>query len=267
MRIVALLAVRNEELYMSRCLEHLYQQGVETCVIDNDSTDKTIAIAQKYMGRGVFRIEKKEYPGFYDWAGLLQMKQKLAREIDADWFIHHDADEIREASAPYKTLRNGIEFVDREGYNAINFDEFVFVPVSDNESFEGKDFVEAMRYYYFFEPGQLRRVNAWKNVGQPVDLIASAGHAVRFEGRKVFPVNFVLRHYIALSREHAIRKYGKERIYSVSEIKERGWHALRAGFMPSRLQLPARGQLKCVDDRVWDKSEPWKAHTFFGQPA
>ena len=31
MRIVALLAVRNEEHYLERCLMYLYDQGIETC--------------------------------------------------------------------------------------------------------------------------------------------------------------------------------------------------------------------------------------------
>ena len=97
LRIVALLTVRNEALYLARCLEHLYQQGVESCVIDNESTDDTLAIAQSFLDRGVFRIESQAYNGFFDLTALLKMKERLSQEIDADWFIHHDADEIREA--------------------------------------------------------------------------------------------------------------------------------------------------------------------------
>jgi glycosyltransferase involved in cell wall biosynthesis len=266
MRIVALLAVRNEALYIGRCLEHLYQQGIETCVIDNESTDATLAIAEKFLGRGVFRIEKQEYPGFFDLAGQLNLKQSLAGEIAADWLIHHDADEIREAPAPYRSLRHGIESAENEGYNAVNFDEFVFLPTTDHESFEKMDYVAMMNYYYFFEPWRKRRINAWKNAGRKIDLIASGGHGVNFEGRKIFPVNFVLRHYIALSREHLIRKYASERVYSEAEIKERGWHAQRASFAPDRFRLPGRDRLKRVQKGDWDKSEPWKRHPFFERP-
>ena len=159
MRIVALLAVRNEELYMERCLEHLYSQGIETCVIDNDSTDRTRQIAEQFLGRGVFGIETHTYPGYYDWVGLLRTKERLASEIDADWFIHHDADEIREAPAPYRTLREGIEAVETEGYNAINFDEFTFLPKSSAERYEGRDYVKGMRHYFFFQPKPLHRIN------------------------------------------------------------------------------------------------------------
>jgi len=41
---------------------------------------------------------------------------------DGDWYIHHDADEFREAPAPWSTLKEAIQAVDAEGYNAIDFD-------------------------------------------------------------------------------------------------------------------------------------------------
>ena len=48
MKVVALLAVRNEEYYMEKCLTYLYEQGIETCLIDNESTDRTLEIAQDF---------------------------------------------------------------------------------------------------------------------------------------------------------------------------------------------------------------------------
>src|SRR4029077_14897095 len=148
MRIVALLAVRNEELYLERCLEHHFRQEIETCVIDNGSTDRTTEIARSFLDRGVIRIEQLPFSGVFELETQLRCKERLAAEIGADWFIHCDADEIRQAPKPYATLREGIEAVDRQGYNAIDFDEFVFLPTADYESFEGCDYIEAMRYYY-----------------------------------------------------------------------------------------------------------------------
>jgi glycosyltransferase involved in cell wall biosynthesis len=261
MRIVALIAVRNEALYLERCLAHLYVQGVETCLIDNESTDDTVAIAEQFLQRGVFRIETYAYPGFFDFSGLLRRKAVLASEINADWFIYHDADEIREPPVPYKNLREAIIAVDRQGYTAINFDEFVFVPTSDSDSFEGTDYTKTMRHYYFFEPVPVRQVKAWKNTGQSVELLSSGGHRVSFDGRRIYPVNFIMRHYIVLSRAHAIQKYGSERMYSPHEVKN-GWHRERARFDPARLYFTPASSLKCVDDGPWDKSDPWVEHKF-----
>ena len=262
-RIVALLAIRNESLYLVRCLKHLHEQGIETCVIDNESSDNSREIAEQFLGRGVFRIETLPFSGFYDWTGLLAHKEQLSKEIDADWFIHVDADEIREAPAPFKSLYEGILKADQEGYNAVNFDEFVFLPTSDDESFEGTDYVENMRYYYFFEPGPLRRVNAWKNTGQAVDLVSSGGHSANFDGRKIYPDNFILRHYIVLSRAQAIAKYGSERIYSREEVEQRGWHRARANANIEAIRFPSPGELHHAGDGRWNKSRPWKQHPFF----
>lgn len=267
MRIVALLALRNEALYLGRCLEHLAGQGIETCVIDNGSTDASRAIAESYRGRGVMEIVDYPYPGYYDWAGLLRMKEDLASTIRADWFIHHDADEIHEAPRPWSTLAEGFAAVDREGYNAVNFDEFVFFPTRDEDDFEGKDYVAAMQHYYFFEPRTWHRVKAWKNAGVRVDLVTEGGHRVGFTDQRIAPTPFILRHYIALSPGHFLRKYRQERFYSKHEVEERGWHGWRAGLEPQRFRLPDASEMKTVRDGFWDRSDPARAHRFLASGA
>ncbi len=234
--VVALITVRNEELYLDRCIRHLVSQGVYVCIIDNDSTDNTKAIAESFLGKGVIRVERFPYPGHFDWSGILKKKEKLAQEITADWFIHYDADEIREAPKPYKTLLEGIQEADRQGYNAINFDEFVFLPTDDYESYEATDYVKEMQYYYFFEPKPLHRLNAWKSGDFKVDLHSSGGHRVEFEELKIFPFPFILRHYIGLSKKHLIDKY-VSRPYSPEEVDKLGWHRKRASFSPEKLVL------------------------------
>ena len=263
LRIVALLTVRNEALYLARCLRHLHEQGIETCVIDNESTDDSRKIAEQFIGHGVIRIETQPFEGYFDLVGQLSLKEKLCKEIEADWFIHHDADEIREAPLPFKTLYEGILKADQEGYNAINFDEFVFLPTADDESFEEADYVETMRYYYFFEPVKLRRVNAWKKTDQTFDLVSSGGHIANFEGRKIYPENFILRHYVALSRAHAIAKYGRERVYSSEEMETRGWHRARANANIEAIRFPSPDELHQVSDGQWNKSFPRKQHSIF----
>lgn len=265
MRVVALLTVRNEELYLQRCLEHLYSQGIETCFIDNDSTDRTLDIAKNFLNQGIFRIEHLPFNGQTQLFEILKQKEKLSEEIEADWFIGHDADEIREAPFPYKTLLEGIKDVDRQGYNAINFDEFVFLPTSEIESYESKDYVKEMYYYYYFDKRPLHRVNTWKKTKNRINLIDRAGHQVLFKGRKIFPKPFILRHYIFLSKGHAIQKYGINRNYSPKEVIERGWHKDRASFKPEKLVLPSKDRLKKItDNKSWDKSDPWPRHEFFG---
>jgi hypothetical protein len=265
MKVVALLAVYNEELYLQRCLEHLREQGVETYLIDNGSTDRTPDIARSFLDHGVIGVEVFPRDGVYEWEPLLRRKEELSLTLGADWYMHCDTDEIREAPRPYRMLKEGFEAADRAGYTAVNFDEFVFVPTVSDESFEHEDYVRAMRYYYYFAPSPIRQVKAWKNLGRPVDLHSSGGHRVAFEGLRVYPESFILRHYMVLSHEHAVRKYCG-RVYSEREIAEQGWHRARAGLRPEEIGLPDRRLLKTVSaEGTWDRSDPWQVHPLFNR--
>lgn len=263
MKIIALMSVYNEALYLRRSLTHLRDQGVDVYLIDNGSTDRTREIAETFLGNGVIGIETLPRRGIFELERLLRREEEVARELDADWYIHHDADEIRQAPNPFRTLREGIEAADRAGYNAVNFDEFVFVPTDDTENYEHDGYVEEMQYYYFFEPGPGRRINAWKNPGERVDLHSAGGHQVAFPGRKVYPENFIMRHYMALSRAHLIKKYCG-RVVSEAERRGKGWNNARASLHPDQLQFPARDRLKQVSpDNTWERDDPWKKHAIF----
>jgi len=263
MNVIAMICLRNGELYLRRCLEHLEEQGVKACILDNDSTDASRAIAEAFRSRGVVHIERVPFDGVFRVGEILRRKEQLARELQADWFMHHDVDEIRQAPRPWTTLLDGIAAVDREGYNAVNFDEFVFMPL-DEERFEWRDFVAEMRHYYHFRPNERHRVNAWKNVG-PIDLTTYFGHRVEFPGRRIYPKSFTLRHYIALSRLHALAKYAA-RVHDVDRIERTSWDDPRVAFRPENLRLPDRALLKEYrDDGVWDTSDPWTYHPFLGR--
>lgn len=260
MRVVALLTVRNEARYMRRCLQHLRAQGVDVCVIDNDSTDDTREIAEQFMGDGVIRIERMHYGGVFDLTAQLESQQALASEIDADWFIRHDADEIMEAPPAWDSLHSAIDALDAQGFNAVNFDEFVFLPL-EGEDFNGRDYVAEMRRYYFYEPWPLRLIRAWKKTDEPIALAGSGGHHADFDGRRLYPHNFILRHYIVLSAAHAIQKYAIERVYSEREVKEKDWHGWRARFHAGMLNLPPADAFKQLGGE-WDRSDPKTAHLF-----
>ena len=262
MRVVALLTVRNEDLYIERCLRHLHDQGVETCVIDNDSTDRTRSIVEAFVGRGVVRIERLPYKGYFDLVAQCQQQEQLASELDADWFLRQDADEIREAPEGWGSLRSAIQRADAEGFNAIDFAEFVFLPITDTIP-SAFDYVNELCYYYYFQPNPLHRVNAWKKTSAPVNIVDSGGHRVGFEGRRTLPKQFVLRHYIGLSRTHLLEKY-ISRVYSEIEVRDRGWHRLRHSWRNGHMVLPDLDQLKRLEagSRHFDKSAPHSTHLF-----
>lgn len=261
MNVVAIIAARNEALYMERCLAHLSSQGVRFALIDNGSEDETRAIAESFRGRGLVACVEHPYPGYYDWMGLLRLKERLALELDADWFLHLDADEIPEPPDRGGRLLPAIVEVDGLGYTAVNFDEFCFVPAADDERHEGTDYVAGMQHYFFFNPHPERLVRCWKKTSQ-LTLADSAGHNAAFPERRLWPVNFSLRHYIALSMDHLRSKYGAQRRYSQAEI-DLGWHSWRPRFAEIAVRTPARDELCNVrHDGGWDRSRPRSRHVF-----
>ncbi len=267
MRIVALINVYNEARFLAACVEHYHAHGVEVYVIDNESTDRTVEIAHDYRGRGVAGVRTVPRDGTFHLAALLEHKIEAARRLDADWYIHADCDEIRLPPYAGTTLAEALAEADREGYNAVNFFEYTFLPTEEAPDHEHPDFLKTMRWYYPFAPWYPHRVNAWK--AQPaairVDLAWSGGHRVRFPGQRLYPVDFKMRHYLCLSLSHAVEKYGR-RVHN-PEGKRRGWHRQRIGTGPEDLRLPAQEELRpYLSDDALDNTNPRTSHLLLPPP-
>jgi glycosyltransferase involved in cell wall biosynthesis len=264
MRVVAVLAAYNEARFIHVCLDHLIRQGIDVYLIDNSSSDDTVAIASRFVGRGLIDIESCPREGQYSWRPLLERKERVFATVDADWVMHVDADEIRLCPPQFgRSLQEGFEAVERQGYNAINFLEFTFTPTREAPDHDHPDFVNTMRWYYPFQPpGAPSQIKAWKQQPGPVDLASSAGHRVDFPGVRVHPHSFPMRHYLFLSVAHAVRKY-IERRYDPAEIAS-GWHRARAALRTDGIRLPRQDQLKYFvsDDRL-DASNPRTRHYLF----
>lgn len=278
MRIVAILASYNEQRFIGACLEHYLQQGIEVYLLDNDSTDNTLEIARGYLGQNLIGIERMPRHGMYQWQKILLRKEQLADEIKADWLMHADPDEIRVAPNG-QTLAEAIADVDSQGYNAINFMEYTFLPVRESPDHDHPDFQQTMRWYYPFGPRHPHRLNAWKKQpkrwtgikpfarelvknrrwGQPsIDLHASGGHVVQFHGIRPYPVDFILKHYIVLSLDHAIQKYAKKKFDPKEMGAAHGWRATAKEY---DFMLPAEGQMKIyTSDAALDASKPLSEH-------
>lgn len=259
MRALALIATYNEERFIGGCLEHLFSQGVEAYLCDNDSTDGTVAAAERYLGAGLRGIERIPRDGTFHWRQILRRKEALASELDADWFLHLDADEIPLAPRPGQTLAEGLAEADASGCNAVEFAELTFVPTRESPDHDHPGFRRTMHWYYPFAPSELHLVRAWKRQPVPVDLASSGGHVVRFPGWLLYPVRFRLRHYIFLSHEQAVRKY-VGRVYDPEEVRN-GWHGWRASLTADAVILPRQAELRtALTDDDLDPSSPRTTH-------
>jgi len=222
--VVAIIAAYNEADIIDEVVGALLDDDIRVYFIDNASDDDTRTRVEAYRDRGVIGIERFDTGGMFAWEALLRRKEALARELHADWFIHHDADEFRESPWAGVGLREAIRRVDAQGFNAIDFEVLNFRPtIHDRPASSG--IREALRHYEPPEAFDRLQIKCWKKTAAQVQLAASGGHEALFDGRRVFPIRFLLRHYPIRGQAHGERKVITERRRRfLPEELDRGWH-------------------------------------------
>jgi hypothetical protein len=235
-RALAVMPAYNEGDVIGPAIGALIAEGVDVYLLDHRSTDDTVAAATPWLGRGLVRIERfpdESGPGFDErngdvmvWRDILRRVEQVTGEVAADWYLFVNADEFRESPWPGVTLAEGLREVDELGFSAVNFELVNFRPTPEDVFAPGTDVRDALRFYEEPGPYDLLQVKAWKaQPTGPVNLNHHGGHDVLFEGKRVFPVPFVLRHYPIRSAEHGRRKVRAERLGRfAAEERAGGWH-------------------------------------------
>ena len=182
-RVVAIMPVFNEADVIEHTLRYLIYDHIGVYVIDNWSTDSTPDIVRQFEGNGVLGFERfpaSGDPGTYDLRSILARVEQLATELDASWFVLHDADERRRTPWPDVGLRDALYRVDNSGFTCIDHVTLNFCPVDNG--YDGSQ--DAESYFTHFEfsdhPGHFHQRRAWKNLGQGVSLVPSTGHDAAF---------------------------------------------------------------------------------------
>lgn len=234
--ICALIAVRNEAHYLRVLLPRLAAQQIQVVIIDNESNDGSHLVYQLYKDNPIIKVCALPHKNYFSLTEQMECKDKLLQGLDHDWVIHHDADEIMEHNDGKRTLRKAIEEADAQGFSALNFDEFVFVPEPEAK-YDGSDYYQTMRRYYFFQPEPNRLNRAYKR-SLKRDLTNYNGHRIIAEQLNICPQNHSLRHYIVLSKRHALEKYLNRRFDPID--LQKGWHTNRLNFSEEVLDFPAK---------------------------
>lgn len=253
LRITAIIAAFNEADIIAQTVGDLVRQGIAAHVLDHHSTDGTLRALEPFVESGLVRVESFPHgvaagdeEDRFSLTQILARKGQLARELDADWFINHDADEFRESPWLHLSLREGIELVDRLGYNAIDFAVLNFWPTRDG--FEAaSDIRESFRHYESGGAFDRVQIRCWKKT-ESLDLASSGGHDAQFPLRRVFPVRFILRHYPVRSQAHGTRKVLEERKPRFSDEERRKvWHVQYDAIGPGHQFLRDPKTLRIYD--------------------
>lgn len=224
--VCAIMSAYNEADVIHESIQKLIQQEVDVYLLDNGSTDDTVEIANQFLGKGLIKVERCVFTEngkeVYDWTALLKRKEELARQLDYDWFMHVDADEIRYSPWAHRNLREGIELVDQMGFNLINFRLFNFRLTHEKSADQSIE--NALTHYSAVEQFNRMQVKVWKK-SSGIDLVSHAGHLALLPQPKIFPIRFIHKHYPVRSVEQGSRKIIKERLarYSTSD-RRKGWH-------------------------------------------
>lgn len=255
LKITAIVAIRNGAFYFPLLCQHARQNGFSLAVIDNDSEDNL----QELIKQNSDVIETSEilrYEGKFDLVKQLETKSSLMQSLDADWIIHLDVDELLFSDNQDETLLSALSRVHDAGFNAVNFDEFVFLPMQRFKQYNSSNY-DTMDWYYFFEPKPNRLIRAFHNTLKTEVL--SGGHNVEGD-LKLYPTSMTMRHYMFENRKHAQTKY-RLRIYSDQDLSKK-FHRNRTLLQNKKLSLPMKKHLFRAQKDEWalDKSLPKIKH-------
>ena len=266
MRAAAVICVREDGAYLESCLRHLLENGVDFAILDNGMDEAARALLERPPFRdGLLAVEPVPYDGAFALEDQLRAKERLFERLDADWLIHLDVDEAMHAYAEDERLVDSLTRIDAAGFNAINFDEFVFLPV--DRPYTPGAAPQPLCAYYHFRPKdgprlmRARKKSAGLTMVRPDGSDAAGGHWLFGKRLRLAPERFALRHYIFLDQAHARRKY-VDRSFSEAEVA-RGWHGNRIGHPPDAYTFPSLELLKRLPDptsRDFDTSEPKRLH-------
>jgi glycosyltransferase involved in cell wall biosynthesis len=93
-RVVAVTMVRDEQDVIGHTISHLLAEGVDhVLVADNLSTDHTRQVLEGFRRTQVTVVDDDD-PGYYQNTKMTGLCRRAAAELDAEWVLPFDADEV-----------------------------------------------------------------------------------------------------------------------------------------------------------------------------
>lgn len=227
---LAIVSQFNEVDIIDPVVNHLLAQGIDVHVIDNWSDDGSYEAVEELVKANPDRVSIERFPKQdshkYEWAKILERVAEVAKEKPRyKWIISNDADEIRWSPWPGISLQKAISFIDRLGFNIIDYTVFNFSPTAHGYQ-RGMDPLEFFRYGDFGHEGwHFTQLKTWKN-DPKADIASSSGHLVKVPNPKIFPLKFFLGHYPLRSNAQASKKIFEDRKPRfLADERKRGWHS------------------------------------------
>ena len=130
MVVTAVLTIRNEEAYLANSLRHLVANGINFVIIDNNSSDASREIyRRREFAANLVGVQDLPFTGVFSLTDQLRRKMDVIAHLNTDWVVHLDADEVMHSYREGEGLGEALSRLDAEGWNVVDFDEFVFLPI------------------------------------------------------------------------------------------------------------------------------------------
>lgn len=231
-KIIGILPVFNEADVLNQTIAYTIRQGIPLVIVDNGSTDGSLAIERRFLGRGVLEVREVPPDPYYDIKRVLGEAHQTALSYSPDWLFHLNADEFIESPYPGLDLAKAIQNEAEFGYNMIQVNIFDFQLTERDYQSKVRDVRKRLRYYSWISDFHYR---AWKNY-PGTDLLVHGGHKPVFAPgveEKISPFKFALRHYKFRSVEQGLNKVFKDRLPRYDpRNRALGWHVQYSAFKP-----------------------------------
>ena len=218
-----MIPVFNDEDIIQEVIEHLLSQNIELVILDNGSTDQSFKICERFLGKGVLRLEQYQTQS-YQWQLILRKLYDMAIFQSPDWVLRCDSDEFLESGMKNLSLYDGISMINEKHFNIIQFDRFDFFMTDDDDE-SAISFKEKLRYYSYQDDFVYR---AWKFIPGILPIGKGlGGHCPIFplgESYKISDTKFILRHYPLRSKDQAIKKISSRLNRRVNQNAQKNIH-------------------------------------------
>ena len=239
-----MMPVFNAADIVEEVIEHILSQGMELVVLDNGSTDGSYEICKKFEDKHMIKLNQYKNSTF-DYGLLSRILYDMAIELEPNWLIRNDQDELLESGLPNASLKKAIEEEDSKGFNLIQFDVMEFF-MTNNDNLSAKSLPEKFPYYSWQHDFAYR---AWKHIpGTRVEDTLSH-HPIFPEGYlyKIPDRKFILRHYRFRSKEQAM-KNNTERLERLKNRPE-----CKIGMMSHYERISKQDYFQEVDHRILNR--------------
>lgn len=184
--------------------------------------------------------------------------------------MHADPEEVRLFPRSGQTLADALADAGvgagAHGYNAVDFQEFAFVPHARGSQPRSPALHRDDALVLSLPPARAasHRMEATARPGGPRPGLRDTES--RSRGLNPLPDPVKMRHYLFLSLAHALEKY-VDKVYDPDEVA-RGRSRRRASLTAQDIRFPGRDELRTYrgDDRL-DASAPHAHHLCFPPPA